>query len=724
MACGPVTPVPQSLIATTADTGESTTIAPVRSNLEPITLENIHRLELVETWGKGQAHAAQLSNDGTLVAIYTPTGVYLYDTKTDQEKLLPGTTDGYWHRYGGVAFNPNGDELAFGSEVIHFWSLSEQKITKIMWQHVHAGPITELAYSPDGGFLLARNNGSGPCEGPAENFALYEIETRKLLFEKSFCGIGFAHFQFSQDGKLYLFNTLDVVGGPMGRVLMLETATGQILQEIDYPYETSDGLFAEKISGVSPSGQTFAIKKVNFREHSADSTFTSWLVDTNSLESLDFVVEDGQIIFTQNQNRRWIVKGSYDDLGKRQGVYELQDNSGKVLCTFSQDEVPFSQNISVDGNIVLSRISEFEFLLWEVETCQPFKRLHFPDPDNKLVFTPNGEKLVTTNSWTIYVWDVATGEYQYTVPVFTLAGDGPPFAMSADSTNLLTFRDETSQEGELFHKYAQINLTTGELIKTFGQGVLWTDSMEVSPFQTLTIVDDSRFELQNITTGQRIALFEHKHFNVVYTPDKSKAAFNHSEGIMVVDLRNGAILHTINLSSTAPVRFLSNTQLLVITDADLSQDAMPVVYLIDDIYADELQMTLIGETSCYWGNLIVSKSHMVCNLEDGRLQMWDLARPGESQILLGHAQIPSGYTYLTLLFNADETMLLSLSSDYFYGSPPLSVIRFWDISTGQLRGEIRVNYKINDFQFSPDDRFLGTITSNGLIRIWGVPYQP
>ncbi len=120
-----------------------------RSDLEEITPENLHRMEVTAQLGKGRIYDITVSPEGRVVAVYTASKIYLYDSTTLHEQgfieVEPVTSE-----KRAITFSPDGDLLAFSTGAgIIFWDLSAWLQVRWVSSNIPEWVISDLEFSPD-----------------------------------------------------------------------------------------------------------------------------------------------------------------------------------------------------------------------------------------------------------------------------------------------------------------------------------------------------------------------------------------------------------------------------------------------------------------------------------------------------------------------------------------------------------------------------------------------
>jgi WD40 repeat protein len=131
--------------------------------LAPITPDNVDDLELLGTIGRGWAVDADLSPDGSTLAIGGSTGIWIYDLETNQYGFHLSEFDRVSYPIANVLFSPDGEILAgvyctlrnqYGlciSSAVQLWET--QNYRNLLTVNATPQVLYGLAYSPDSRML-------------------------------------------------------------------------------------------------------------------------------------------------------------------------------------------------------------------------------------------------------------------------------------------------------------------------------------------------------------------------------------------------------------------------------------------------------------------------------------------------------------------------------------------------------------------------------------------
>jgi WD40 repeat protein len=176
----------------------SLTPTPSRRALSVANVQNIVQLN---SWGKGVVSEIAWSPDGTLLALGSTLGVYIFDTRTQrQQRFIQTATNVY-----SLAFSPDGHTLATGDTRVHLWEVATGRPITTLPGEIK-GFISELAYSPGGMWLAASGPMNNTGGDPPGRYMIWRTSDNSVVntWGPPSCGYG-ANFAFSPDGRSIAF---------------------------------------------------------------------------------------------------------------------------------------------------------------------------------------------------------------------------------------------------------------------------------------------------------------------------------------------------------------------------------------------------------------------------------------------------------------------------------------------------------------------------------------
>ena len=204
--------------------------------------------------GKGFIHDIAYSPNGTLIAVATSIGVWLYDAKTGAEVTL---FSGHANAVLSVAFSPDSTTVAGGGGLgedysIRLWDISTEKQTAVLSEHT-SDDVRSIAFSPDGTMLVSGDDDS--------KIRLWDLDTGKLKRVISGHTNNVYSVTFSPDSKTIASGSWDYT------VRLWDSDTGQLKKILS-------GHTKEIFSvAFSPDGQLLA-------SGSWDNTIRLWNANT------------------------------------------------------------------------------------------------------------------------------------------------------------------------------------------------------------------------------------------------------------------------------------------------------------------------------------------------------------------------------------------------------------------------------------------------------------
>ncbi len=627
------------------------------------------------------------SPDGSLLAVATSMGVWLYDAETFDELAL---LTGHKEEVTVVAFSPDGTKLASGSG-FHFpgtlklWDVDTGQ--NIDTFQAKGGSTDSVSFSPDGKMLAWADRLWDVDTGEQ-----LDISLDSRLFE----------IVFSPDGKVLAGTGISTVERTRAGVIKLyEVGTGQLINTLTATQPTTKWSESSKrVSSIafSPDGRLLASGSAD------DGTIKLW------------DVEAGQNIatFTEkpepNSSMLCVVfspDGTKLAVGSVAGIKLLEVSTGKHIYTRRHIDISaleslasvFSVAFSPDGR-KLASASWDGIKLWEVETGQNITTLRgHTRLIDAVAFSPDGLTFASHSMVGIQVWAAATGGH-----ITTLAG--PPnfvtsIAYSPDGTKLATGSVETKNTE---HTIKLWEVETGRNIATLRGHTDVVITIAYSQDGTLLASGskDKTVRLWEVSTGKNISTLqghEKTVFSVAFSPDGTKLASGSEDtSIRLWEIPTGKALHTLGgvNSPQVPVQVLparrpgQDINELQMNDAvDIEPEIIRGLVFSVAFSPDGTKLASASwanvklwevETGQYFATLaneLQSSSFSVAFSPDGtklacgswedRVELWDISSKKHIASFPGH----TGWVR-TVAFSSDGTKLVSGSVD--------GTVLLWDVA--------------------------------------------
>ena len=324
--------------------------------------------------GKGIIQEVAFSPDGSLLAVASSFGIWLYDAATSRELalLLGHTSDVY-----SVSFSPDGSTLASGSRdnKVKLWDVATRRNIATLTGHRHW--VNLVAFSPDGSTLA-----SGSWDNTVK---LWDVATRRNVATLTGHRDGVLSVSFSPDGSTLASGSGD------NTVKLWDVATRRNIATLE-GHSGSVGSVS-----FSPDGSTLA-------SGSRDNTVKLWDVATRRntatlrghrgwVRSVSFSPDGSTLASGSRDNtvKLW-------DVATRQNTATLEGHTSEV----------YSVSFSPDGSTLASGSRDNTVKLWDVATKSWYFFTHTGIAE-KVSFSPDGSTLASgSGDNTVKLWDVAT----------------------------------------------------------------------------------------------------------------------------------------------------------------------------------------------------------------------------------------------------------------------------------------------------------------------------
>ncbi len=645
--------------------------------------------------GKGLINAMKYSPDGTVFAVATSVGVWLYDTETYQEKALLA------HNNMGVmniVFNPEGSILSSGEHAkgITLWDVTEQKLLNTFQEA--SAMYHGMYFSSDGQtFAHASHN----------EIYLYDIVTGKdqhiLKGNQDFI----TSIAFSPDGQTLASGSKDKT------IYLWDVDTGTHKQTLEgHPDEVTRVSF-------SPDGNTLiSVCK--------DMTIYYWDISTREIKK---TLADKGLITDQLDKPETVERVSFSPDAnilatiRFNNTIRLWDTTtGTLIQTFtSQDtdkqEEDYSKNInsvlfSPDNRTAIGFVGQSEIRIWDVGTGERKSLSEYPGFVLNVSFSPDGKTLATgIYGGIIHLWDVDTGKHKKKISNLStsyyqmhlmhermhlmhehelrpFSPDGKKFVFQNTSGTVHLWDADTKQELSL----SGMDYSSKE-DQYHTRAIISPDSQTLASWQ---MYDDMNIRLWDIASGKhKITLRGHKSRvkTVIFSPDSSMVASWSSEGdttIRLWDVATGRHTRTLtgHTKMVEDVSFSPDGKTLASGGLDgtiriwNSKTGKQMHAFLENSSGNDLAVQSASVTVVIFnadGNVLAS-GH-----KNGSIRLWNIETGELTQTLRGHADAVSSIT-----FGPDGKTFASTSKD--------ATARLWDLNTGEqiysLTGYERTTWRV------------------------------
>ncbi len=516
--------------------------------------------DAVARFGRGSGSHVAVSPDGSLTAVASSVGVWLYSAYTDEflslltseRKLIPSA----------VTFSPDSTQVAIGYRdgSVTVWNVFTENVEADLPIFLHSGAVTSVEFSPDGKLLAV---------GSSDNSAtLWDVANKAIRFT-------FEHEDavrvvlFSPDGRHLATAGMDAT------TKLWDVETGKQLRSFAHPdyhkdvtfpsgYTTSYNEGGIRCIAFSPDGKLLATGGIN-----QDRDIKLWgialgelrwsVTEAESAKSIAFSpdstlvaayfsddvvyvfrVENGAPIVLTPDTKAWVRKnarkppaqhtserghiefspdGKYLTSLGRDGTISVRDieTGVKVKTLTSTGGYTKTMALSSEGDALgISIMPDKAVKLWDAETVTRFPHetrviAAEVSDDATLLATGGKDKKVR-------IWDVGSGELHQTLSGYHV-GPISALSFSPDGTLLVStgsrnWEEQDGQDGITYTLFsldsvedrtAQVwDVTTGENIATF-KHLSEVKAIAFSPDGTLLATSAGRTDIRSTKAWQDIA---------------------------------------------------------------------------------------------------------------------------------------------------------------------------------------------------------------------------
>ncbi|MDM8515523.1 protein kinase [Desulfobacterales bacterium HSG16] len=617
----------------------------------------------------GAVNSVAFSSDG-LLFVSAGSQIRLWNGKTgDYLKSLKGHT----RKINSVAFSPDGRFLVSGSDdhTIRIWDAKTGEPGGIFVKLNHA--VHSVIFSPDSRYLAS---------GSGHTLILWDIETKKSIFDKKGLKLFIKPFAFSPDGRYIALVDHD------DTICLQDIKSGQIKNK---------RIKSKRI-------KSKRIKNKRIRSKMADHEY--------DITSLCFS-PDGSFLITGTANHVIIL---------------WNVNTGQIIkiCEGHSDYVGVAE-FSPDGLFIASGSQDNTLLLWLVIYKLEFDEELFPWTEKQrlahldhLFLRGKYEKACqqVMDEWTNRDNDSKRSLYPFYNKLLLKGRDE-----RIDSVLLFeTLKGHTSYvESVSFSPDGRLlasgswdntirlwNMKTGRLVNTLKWHMSHVESVAFSP--------DGRF----MASGSRdntIIIWNAKSFRLLkilkgHEDSVNSVSFVKDEEIIVSGsedntirfwkINSGKLLKKLSDHKTgvSAVAFSRHGQYFAAGSPDGS-----IRFL--NLREKQPAKTLMGNNT---GINTIAFSNDECMIasgsDDNMVRIWDVDTCELIHIYRDHAR-----SVRSVAFSPDNSLIVSGGDD--------QTLRLWNIETGKLIRTISGHLKsVKSVVFSPDGRFIASGSEDNTVRLW------
>lgn len=719
--------------------------------------------------GKGRINDMQYSPDGSILAVATTIGIWVYDTDTYQEQALLSRSNQEMEK---VYFNHDGTVLAgmerFSHKITH-WDVTLPKIKKSSkTRHDFPRHATKTRYDfPHHATYSSDGNTFVTISFKEIHIRDSKTNTSKHILKGHNDYIGC--LTYSPDDKIIASGSHDQT------IRLWDVKTGKHIRTLTGHQDNITFL------SFSPDGSTLiSVSRdmtINFWD-SASGELKLPFASKGVISEKSFQKEKIERIFFSPDQSLLITAG------ESRTIHLWDSTAGELKQTFSdknQDnkEKSYVRGVEVilfspDGKSILSLVNDYQIRMWDIATG---KRRRFTGDTGYLTnasFSPDGKTLATVDyPGGIRIWDIMTGKLKRTISnlnprdthhrikddTYSIAfipkgekvviseADGAISLWDTGKKRLHTLMGKTNSSNGTWHNDVLVspngetiaswsaskdglirfwNANTGEHKRTIkvhkgpiNRVVFSPDSSTLASWSFSR--EDKTIRLWNVATGrltQTLTGHENLIENVAFSPDgKTLISGGQDETILIWDVSTGKHKTLTERGGDTERNTHSNSKMVLMFNSDGSKlatgDKKGNIHLWN-VSTWKEEQALDGHAGAITSISFSPDDHSIASTgKDGTVRLWDIDTGQQIQSISGDKCI-----FWFVMFYPNGLILATevpgQNSRY-----DTEIINLWDLRTGErvktLSGHSR---NITDLSFSADGNTMASVGFDDIILLW------
>ncbi len=337
-----------------------------------ITPEPFNRMVTVNGAGEKKILDIAFSPEGTKLAIFANTGIYIYDTNTLDMTIFQRFDNFNYDMYfvgtevGALAFAFDENTIAISGKTantpVELWNINTGDHVMSITDIPPSSGVIKIQFSPDSNSIFIRSfyGFTSRCEQADANFSLHLLDFSESpkatkVFSNDVCQtIPSGFIRFTDNNKFLLFVQLM---GPEYWLTTLDITPFAVAEK--HVYEDTEELY-----DISPGGEIYAF--LGMKDH----LLVTNLVEANTSKTLQTVPYRVKLL---NDEHRLLVR----DFSAEESEWKLLEN-GNIACTFSGlTNSRFSWELSENEETFAVLTSSNDVIIWNVSSCSIKNVLHF-----------------------------------------------------------------------------------------------------------------------------------------------------------------------------------------------------------------------------------------------------------------------------------------------------------------------------------------------------------